>query len=517
MKNLFPRFSRVALKDWLEYHPYDREVSSDHYYIELANDIQHEMFHFDVDDHLVGADYKYLACMMTCYLEDMVSGTGMWTSFIDEHHTLYDKYLPFYNMSGYERGSLNLADIQFLIWHFCSNLSVQNHFIDPYSIENTEMAQILYTTLNEASFLAPKNEDLIIALNLAHDADIRQITTCLDYFFFGCYLHHDYTTTLLEEQILDVRNQKGMNHHDFNSLVVDRRISLLFNRVTPLLARRSNEILAHWAGRSHPLYTKLAALTERKEGLFLYEGATVTHLLMMHFASGTRIELSKPEWTFPLVANETMVRMGIVQWDDEWRVIGPAFPAMNPENVAIDEKEKFLFAPVASHVGVVKRQEECFLELNNNKRILILENKREAYAFIDSVWELFHQKYGVDSMDRKMFDINDITFWVDDDLENLVIFFNPRAGMEFFPDIARCISVEDNQYFDMVAEINIEDLILNDLISSDFIFFLIENQMIEIEPISGKGGFHYVWANCDFLLRYWKKERYMSKPKLFVE
>jgi len=102
-------------------------------------------------------------------------------------------------------------------------------------------------------------------------------------------------------------------------------------------------------------------------------------------------------------------------------------------------------------------------------------------------------------------------------MENLTIFFNPRVGMEFFTDIAQCISTEDNPYFDKTSETNIEDLILDERISSDFIFFLIDNKMIEIEPTSGKGGFHYVWANCDFLLRYWKKERYVSEPKLFLE
>jgi len=122
MRNIFPRLSRITLNDWLEYHPYNREVSSDHFYISLSNDIQHEMLLVDVEDQLVGADYKYLSCMLACYLEDIVSQTGIWRSFIDTHRNLYGKYLPFYYMAGYEHGDLNLADIQFMIWHFCSNL-----------------------------------------------------------------------------------------------------------------------------------------------------------------------------------------------------------------------------------------------------------------------------------------------------------------------------------------------------------------------------------------------------------
>jgi len=512
MKNLFPRLSRITLKDWLEYHPYNSEASSDRFYIDLCNDLQHEMLHIDVDDHLVGADYKYLACMLACYLEDVVGQTGMWTSFINEHHKLYGKYLPFYDMAGYEHGKINLADIQFLIWHFCSNLTIHSRFIDPYSIGNNEIAQIVFNMLHETVIEAPVNEDLQTALVLAPDANIDKVVQHLDFFFFGCYLHQYYTMILMEEEKLDVKNRKGTKKD-----IDERRIHLLFNSVSPLLAQRSGEMLAYWVGEAHPLYKKLKSLSKRKEGCFLYESATATHLHMKHIASGILVELSNPNWDFPLVAEVTVVRMGIVQWGDEWYAIGPVFPTTDFTNEKITEKEKCLFAPVASHLGVVKREEESFLEVNYNKRFLFLESKREVFFFIDNVWETYHLRYGMDSMDRKMFDVNDVTFNVDEDMENLVVFFNPRTGMEFYPNIAQCISVWDNPYFDQNSETNIEDLILDERVSSDFIFFLIDNQMIEIELTTGDKGYHYVWANCDFLLRYWKKERYISEPKLYIE
>ena len=511
MKNLFPRLSRINSDDWLAYHPYDSEVSSDCFYIALCNDLQHEMLHIDEDDHLVDADYKYLTCMLACYLEDTVSKTGMWTSFIDEHHHLYGKYLPFYDMEGYEHGKINLADIQFLIWHFCSNLSIHSQFVDPYSIGNNEIARILHEMLNAASKQAPINEDLKAALELAPDADIDQICKHLDFFFFGCYLHHYYTTTLMEEETIHVKNRRGTKKN-----ILDRRMHLLFNRVSPLLAKSSGEILAHRAGETHPLYKNLMSLSKRKEGFFLYEGATDTHLQMKHIASETMVELVHPDWDFSLISGETIVRMGIVQWCDEWYAIGPVFPTTIFKKEKTPEKEKFLFAPLASHLGVVKREEECFLEVNYDKRFLFLESKREAFNFIENVWETYHIRYGMDSMDRKTFDMNDVAINVDEDSENLVIFFNPRTGMEFYPNIAQCISVWDNPYYDQNAATNIEKLIRDDRVSSDFIIFLIDNHMIEIEPISGAGGYHYIWANCDFMLRYWKKERYKSEPSLYV-
>jgi len=512
MKNLYPTFSRIALKDWLEYHPYKREVSSDHFYIELCNDIQHEMLHVDVRDYLVGADYKYLACMLACYFEDTVSKTGIWASFIDEHHHLYGKYLPFYDMAGYERGEINLADIQFLIWHFCSNLSVHNHFIDPFSIENAEIARVVYNMLNETSGQVPVNEDLKTALTLAPDADIYTVMEHLNFFFFGCYYHHYYTTTLMEEELIDVKNRKGTQTD-----IDDRHTHLLFNRVSPLLARHSGEILAHWIGKAHPLYKNLMSLSKRKEGYFLYEGTTSKHLQMKHIVSDISVDLSNPDWKFPLIADKTIVCMGIVQWGNEWYAIGPAFPVSDFDLAKITEKERSLFTPVALHLGVIIREEECFLEVNNNKRIQFLANKRETFNFIDTVWETYHLKYGMDSMDRKMFDVHTVTFDIDEDMENISVFFNPRCGMEFYPDIAQNISDDDNVFFDLNAVINIEELILNERVSSDFVSFLIENKKIEIEPLLGKEGFNYVLTDCDFLLRYWKKEQYTAAPKLFID
>ena len=436
----------------------------------------------------------------------------MWTSFTDEHHKLYGKYLPFFGMDGYKHGEINQSDVQFLIWHFCSNLSIHSRFIDPYSIGNTEIALIVYHRLKAAAEQAPVNDDLKDALTLAPDADFDQVVNRLDFFFFGCYLHHYYTTTLMEEEILDVKNQKGTKKH-----IADRRIHLLFNRHSPLLAQSSGEMLACWAGEAHPLYKNLLSLSKRKEGFFLYEGETANHFQMKHIASGIIVDLNKPEWDFPLVDEETVVRMGIVQWRDEWYATGPVFPMTDFNERLITEKEKCLFASLASHLGVVKREEECFFEVNYNNRFLFLESKREAFSFIDSVWETYHLRYGMDSMDRKIFDVNEVTFNVDEDLENMVIFFNPRSGMEFYPNIAQCISVWDNPYFDKNADTNIEELIRDERVSSDFIFFLIDNHLIEIEPITGAGGYHYVWAHCDFLLRYWKKERYVSKPSLYIE
>ena len=512
MKSHYTYLSQLSLKDWLTYHPYKNATASDHFYIALSNDIQHEMLHIDIEDQFVGSDYKYLACMLTCFFEDMISQTGIWKSFTFEHYKLYGKYLPFYDMEDYDHDDINLSDIQFLIWHFCSNLSANGHFIDPFSIENSEIARMVFSMLNEVVEDAPVNEKMNQLLNFPDHLSIAQLDEYLDFFFFGCYLNHYYTTTLLEEEILQVRNRNGAQIEINNS-----RNNLLFNRVSPLLAFRSCEILAHWLGEKHPLYQNLLSLSKRREGYFLYEGLTDKYLIMKHIASGKTIEVLKPDWNFPLIEGLTVVYMGIVQWNNVWNVTGSVFQGINQENINIAESEKYLFEPKSVHLGIIRREEECFLEISQNKRIVIFESKTEAFSYIDNIWEVYHTRFGKDCTDRKLFDVHNLTFNIDDELENLLIFFNSRSGIEFYSDIAQTINMDlDNPFYDIYSETDIEDLILNKRTSSDFIYYLIDHQMIEIESLTGAKGYHYIWANCDFLLRYWKKEGYISEPKLFI-
>ncbi len=520
MKNIFPRLSRITLEEWLKYHPYDKEVSSDHYYIGLSNDIQHEIFHIDINGNLVSVDYKYLSCMLVCYFEDIVSQTGIWTTFINETHKLYGKYLPFYDTAEYEYGEINLADIRFIIWHFCSNIAAQNHLVDPYSLENEEMARIVSSLLNEQAGQAPRNEDLKKKLTLASNADIYQVKELMDFFFFGSYLNHYYTNTLLEEAILNIKNQKGFRKQDLEVLEYDKRINLLFNAFSPLLAQRSNEVLACWVGESHPQYENLMSLSKLKRGIYLYKGSNSIHMQMEHIATGKQLNVNITlglQLSASFVPDKTIMEMAFVEWNNEWWMIEAAFLVNESKTAKPSAREKSLFASVASQLGIVRRQEECFLETTNNERLTFFKDKRSIFTFIDDVWDLYHFRFGHECMDRKLFDVHGVTFGVDDDLENVVVFFNSNAGMEFYPEIAQCISASNNPDFDPDTETDIEELLLNENYSSAFVSYLIENRMIEIEPLSGEGGFQYVWTDCDFLLRYWKKEDYTVEPKLFVE
>ncbi|MEA3462467.1 MAG: DUF3843 family protein, partial [Bacteroidota bacterium] len=70
---------------------------SDYYYLKLCNDIlgtleEHPVLqlHFDMSD----VELKNLACFLTGYFEDVISGPGLWKAFTTQVMELYDTYLP---------------------------------------------------------------------------------------------------------------------------------------------------------------------------------------------------------------------------------------------------------------------------------------------------------------------------------------------------------------------------------------------------------------------------------------
>ena len=145
---------------------------------------------------------------------------------------------------------------------------------------------------------------------------------------------------------------------------------------------------------------------------------------------------------------------------------------------------------------------------------MFLRCKQDAFSLIDKLWKNYHLKFINENIDRKIFDINALTFGVDEELDNLVVFFNPNTGLEFYPDMAQFIS--GSSYYNSNAETNIEFFIMDEKTSRDFLAYIVEKRLIEIEPIHGVGGYNYVWSHIDFLLRYWKKEKYKSEPVFYI-
>lgn len=167
----------IYAKDWLQLHPYTAIQPSDIYFIKLAN----RLFEACTLHELPETFRKKLALYASAYLEDQLSGLGLWQSFTSEHKRLYGKRLPFYpTHSNYYPDEVNEADLRFLIWNAWQKSGLASRYLYPHAPRIAEQASAFFAVLDKAYEDAPENETLTQYFNTSgNDADADRKLTWL--------------------------------------------------------------------------------------------------------------------------------------------------------------------------------------------------------------------------------------------------------------------------------------------------------------------------------------------------
>lgn len=204
---------KIYPKEWLTLHPYVQPQASDRYFVDLAN----RLYTLCSENRLTPGSLtlsesllQRLCLYAAAYLEDVISGLGLWQAFIRQHRKLYGTPLPFYHPgSEYLDDEINLEDVCFLIWNtlqkspeknrilsnlkptdlpnrYASENETEERFIHPFAPFITELAQPLYEVLNEVYETAPANTALTdYFLHVTHEKEAR---TKLHWLFGHTYL-----------------------------------------------------------------------------------------------------------------------------------------------------------------------------------------------------------------------------------------------------------------------------------------------------------------------------------------
>lgn len=176
MKSIYPNM-------WLHIHPYQRLAPSDSYYVELAN----RLFALCRDGGLPASIHKQVCLYAAGYLEDQVSGLGLWQGFTRELRKLYGTYLPFYPTgTDYMPDEVNVEDLYFLIWNTWQKMPEMHTFISPDEPAIMHQAQDFYSLLAEAYTEAPENEILQDFFHYPHT--VMEADKKLDWLFGHTYL-----------------------------------------------------------------------------------------------------------------------------------------------------------------------------------------------------------------------------------------------------------------------------------------------------------------------------------------
>lgn len=527
--------SKIYIKQWLELKPYDKQTSTDSYYLKLSNDIKKI---FTTQDSFVLLMYlnekeiDLLSCFLASYFEDVISETNIWNSFSNIHIKLYNKKLPFYNTHEYFEGEINVQDISFLIWYFLNTIQ-EEKFVSPFNDFITDIASKVMQVLEKEYEYAPENEYIKSFYRIKeNEADFYVVRTLIDTILFKTYLFYTDTSLKLAEQERELVEQKD----DENLLMYlqDIRDSFLHKNHTRLLSMKGKEWTAEVLRNKNPISADLLDMSQRIRGYFLYKGQNEYDIFIEHIASGKEFKLTKKSFDHYLGLKEidTIMFIGIVQWKNEWWFSGVYFQTDFNADLILDEKNSlqsrmevnFLDHNREETFNMLQMQLDAFLSFNNGYPIAFMSSDK-IEDFYKNYVEYFNNSLNLSKKEKKQAKIRAKKegYFGDKDNETLnftktsetgLIFFNPNSGGEIALDVNNAFPLNNNPFFKVKeSEDDIMHVLMSEEMSTELAKYCLDNCKTELSFFKEGIGKKYL-DDIDFLLRFWKKENYHSKPSI---
>lgn len=259
---------------------YPQTTLTDPYYYRVANRLAAIM----VDEKLLPGWPAQLtarvALGLTGYLQDILTDSGLWRSFISECHTLYGRWLPYYDCGdSYIPHELNEADVRFLIWYTLCMNSDDRRVTDPADKQIASAAERLHAELDriyeDADAPLPEDYHISKGLELNNPAEADEVFHFGNWLFMHSYLLTPaYAMTISEmmasPSIRDDKSMESLRKALEESMMEDPTgplalylpewLCLIIEGKMPPAPKRKGE---ESAGESseHPYYTRFMAAT----------------------------------------------------------------------------------------------------------------------------------------------------------------------------------------------------------------------------------------------------------------
>lgn len=530
--------NRIYIQDWLDLKPYDKQVTSDHYYLNLANEIHDALREPSIaqmllSNYLDEEDFKFLSSFLTSYFEDLITGTNLWPSFIKMHEDHYGKKIPFYAYSDYEDDEINPQDVAFLIWYFINSIS-EDAVVWPLNDFIINAGNLVYDILDEHWEYAPENEDLKSIYSLPDDADFYQARNLIDLVLFKSYLFHtDTAMRLLAEELRIIETNK---HEDIIlDMLHEARDQTLHSSRTRLLALKGKDWAAAVVGSEHALYHDLKHISQKISGLFLYKGQDEADVFIEHIASGKNFKMTKASFDHYEELNEAdlILFLSIVRWKSEWWFSGVYFKKAFDADLILDEKNSIKkrmetnFLDLENYPEkfeeIINSQEKAFLEFNKGAQIAFL-NSSDLDNFIQGYRGYYNDTLQLSEKDSKkalkrarkeglFLNQNNEIEGLSDHSENALVFFNPKSGIEVAHGINNLFPLDINpQGKDGFDGQDFIELLVFEEFSPELVKYCLSLWKNSDNEILKKREPYL--KELDFLLRYWKGSSYYSIPQI---
>lgn len=171
----------VTAAEWAKTHPFMQACGSDYYYATLATELNEKMWDLPIDPTLPQGTLREASRSIAAYLEDLVSGTGIWAAVRRIYQQRYGRILPFYDVDSddYFEDDLNIEDIRLLVWQaFCRCGQYEDRIFSPVSDAVYKISDLAFDILVDRFDSAPRAQRAANTLKQKlRDGDYFQLRT----------------------------------------------------------------------------------------------------------------------------------------------------------------------------------------------------------------------------------------------------------------------------------------------------------------------------------------------------
>ena len=242
-KKLFPR-------DWLGNRPYKTVGEADIYYSGIASMVYDLLEAGGMEKEVFKTTEKTVraAAVLTGLFEDIISGTGMWDLVVSECLRRYGKMLPFYDMTDYVRGEINLQDVQLLLWDLVQSQN-PGRVMNPENPMLEAVSRSVFLLLDAEYEFAVENEPLKAFLTAPGiENDYWAVRHRLEWILQSSFLNHRFIDEL-PEVLKELEESEVVQQMEMDKVLYYHQVDALFNFRSNLLSMRCPEILSAICGK----------------------------------------------------------------------------------------------------------------------------------------------------------------------------------------------------------------------------------------------------------------------------
>ena len=515
---------RILLEDWQEIKPYNKTAKSDLYFLGISNEINDKIyekeFHIPLQNFIREEGISLFCMFLTSYLEDIISGSEVWNSFIKKHKELYGKPLPFYETDkNYVEGEVNIQDVKFLVWYFINTVN-KNILLNPHDPFIQSISEGLVGILETEYEYAPENDLLRETYQIEPTQDYYEVRRLLNNILTKTYLFFPDTGFALLRQEAEIM-EAGRR---VEATLDDNRDRFIHEACTSLLALSAKEWAVLILGKKHPVAKDLEKMSPRVQGSFLFLGEDEKYLKIKHIATDKKFKLLKS--SFPKhkdLKEKSIIFMGIVEWHKEWWFSGVSIMSdynedfIEKEKQNIHSKESLSFMEDQALIREnLKEHHEAFLIYNKGIPIVFLK-KEEVDDFMNGYFDFFTETAGL-SAEEKEKAVKKYKPKATKEEEKpdtvMVVFHNINSGFEVYSNIENAFCIKQNKFLnkDRIDQ-DFYQIFLANFYSKEILDYSIE---VSEKKISFFKKNNYTKEELDFFTRFFKQGNYHTKPRLTV-